>query len=300
MNALTRPTVCASMSDALHRWLAATFVLAPLLFSTHAAAAEAGDNPPSSRPSPEATSPAPEPTPFPVQDPGGVPHGYDDEIRIPPGTVDSSGRISADPGAIPPAGFDDQGRPLSNPADGDLQPPKETTEKWDPKKVFPGNYYALPLTMDFSFRPCLDCKNVPSNTPFLQRPGELSLWAGYAFQPFAKTSSPYMAGGVEWIFTENRESGVHDHHSQWMPTWRWGWNFTSANFYADGALIFNTEPHTRTGYHVGIGGSSVALLALSICVGELVPSVSEIGYDFVPDETGRTRARFIWKIGWGF
>ncbi len=241
------------------------------------------------------SSPAasPTPTPFPSQDPPpgreGVPPGYDDAILVPATNGEPSNAAT-----VPPPGWER--------TDDPEKAPPEKDSKWDPKKVFPGNYWALPFSADFSFHPCLDCRGVPAQTPFLKRPGELSIWVGYAFQPFPQSSSPFMAGGVDWLFLENGEDGRNRHRLTLAPTWRVGWNWTGENAYSSFGVVLPGTERTDVGYRVGVGASSFALLALAVCIGEAVPSVIEGGYEWIPPDkrTGERRDRFTLKLGWGF
>ena len=232
-----------------------------------------------------AQEPAPSPTatPFPSQDPpppdGGVPTGFDDAIRV--------------PGATPTPTPQDH---LQFTGDDDFLKPEDKSEEWDPRKVFPGNYYALPLTVDVGWRPCLDCAG-----DVYVRPGEVSLWAGYAFQPFPRTTSPFMAGGLEWIVAEVKDDGRTYGRSRLTPTWRFGWNFSAASVYGTAGVILPSEGRDRVGYHAGLGVSSFAMMALAACAAEAIPSVLEVGWDVLPDpETNRMEETFVLKLGWGF
>ena len=161
------------------------------------------------------------------------------------------------------------------------------------ESAIPGNYHALPLSLDVAWRPCLDCSGrAPWNTGLSQVPGRLSAWGGGVWQPWAG-SSPIVGGGVEWIFTENREPGARTHLL--MPELRAGWNFHALAVYGDAAWIPAGDGH-RAGLHWGVGTSSIAMLALGACVGYVLPSVIELGWDVAPREP----ARFGVKVGWGF
>lgn len=235
-------------------------------------------------------TPSPAATPLPSQEtPSGVPSGYDDAILLPPGATPSPTPVST------PSDLDRIGMPPDH--DEFFAESKPMQEEWDPKKPFPGNYYGLPLTLDVGWRPCLDCSgNV------YQRPGDVTLWAGYAFQPWARVSSPYMAMGVEAIVANVEHGGsTWRGRSQWTPTLRAGWNFSAASVYTVAGVIVPGEERDRAGYHVGVGASSFAFLALAACTAEAIPSVIEIGADFHPDARGgRTRGEWTLKVGWGF
>lgn len=230
----------------------------------------------------------PTPTPFPGQDaPPGVPAGFDDAIATPTPT----------PGASPTPAYplDGVGMPLDH--DDFFEGPKPTEGDWDPSKPFPGNYYALPLTLDLGWRPCLDCGG-----DVYSRPGNVTMWAGYAFQPWAAIHSPYMAVGVEAVVARVEDrGGTWRGRSQFTPTMRAGWNFSAGSLYGVGGVIVPGEERERTGYHVGVGASSFAFLALAACTAEAIPSVVEIGADFVDDpEAGRRKGEWTLKLGWGF
>lgn len=234
---------------------------------------------------PEASPTAsPVATPFPAQEePPGLPPGYDDAIALPPG---------ATPTPTPD--------PFANamPSDHDefLAGATHMDEDWDPQKPFPGNYYALPLTLDVAWKPCLDCAgNV------YHRPGTISLWAGYAFQPAARISTPYMAIGLDWELAEFDGNATWRGRSRLAPTARWGWNFSAASVYATTGVVLPGEDRERAGYHAGIGASSFAFLAVAACAAEAIPSVVEVGVDVVQDpELGRRRGAWTLKLGWGF
>lgn len=230
----------------------------------------------------EAT-PSPTATPFPVQDtPPGLPPGFDDAIATP---TPASTPVPLDSIAMPP----DHDDFLSEP------PPDDSD--WDPTKPFPGNYYSVPVTLDVGWRPCLDC----SGNVF-DRPGSVTLWAGYAFQPWAAIQSPYMALGVEaTVASVEGGGGTWRGRKQLVPTLRTGWNFSAASVYTVAGVIVPGEERSKTGYHVGIGASSFAFLALAACSAEAIPSVIEIGADFVDDEElGRKKGEWTLKLGWGF
>lgn len=256
------------------------------LFATLPAVCIAQETAPS--PSP---SPSPSRTPFPAQDAAppvvpGVPAGFDDAIALPPGATPTP-VATPDPfaNAMPP----DHDDFLAGTGEHE-------EEDWDPTKAFPGNYYALPLTLDVGWRPCLDCGgNV------YERPGEVSIWAGYAFQPFARVSSPYMAVGLDWVVADIDERGTVRGRSRLAPTARWGWNFSAASVYATSGIVLPGEDRKRAGYHVGVGASSFAFLAVAACAAEAIPSVVEVGVDVLEDpEAGRTRGAWTLKFGWGF
>ncbi len=237
-------------------------------------------------------SASPTETPFPEQDrPPGDWRGYDEAIRTGEETPTPT------PSATPDPFVDQQWKEHE-------EYMRQKEETWDPSRVFPGNYATLPLTIDVGFRPCLDCS---PGVNLWDRPGELSLWAGYAFQPLTRTSSPFMAGGVEWIGGEwiLGNDGEFDRtfrgRSQIRPTWRAGWNFTAASVYASGGVILPDRGRSKLGYHVGVGVSSIAMLAVSVCAAEAIPSVFEAGWDFEESlTTGRVEDRFVLKVGWGF
>lgn len=236
----------------------------------------------------EATpTPTPEATPYPVQDPGLG--GYDDAIKVDGMPVDPT-ESDADADPDPDTETDDSGlRGIDSGED----------DRWDPGKAFPGNYYSLPLTLDIGWRPCLEC--APENGNTYDRPGTFSLWAGYAFQPWKKSSAPFMAGGLEWVFVENDGIGKAKGRSQLRPTWRFGWSFTAGSLYASTGMILPDQERTKVGYHLGAGFSSIAVLAVAACAGEAIPSVVEVGYDFVQEPTGgKLRDEFVLKVGWGF
>lgn len=237
----------------------------------------------------ETPTPTPEPTPFPVQDPGFG--GYDEAIKVDGQPVGSTEDPDDDEPVPDPDPYKDSYSGLQRHDDGD--------DRWDPRKPFPGNYYALPLTLDVGWRPCLDC--APENGNAYDRPGTFSLWAGYAFQPWERSSAPFMAGGLEWVFVENDGIGKAKGRSQLRPTWRWGWSFTAASVYATSGVILPDQERTKVGYHVGAGVSSVVVLALAACAGEAIPSVVELGWDFLPDPVdGKMRDEFVLRLGWGF
>ena len=235
-----------------------------------------------STPTPTATA---EPTPYPVQDSGLG--GYDDAIKVP---ETASPDPTPEPSLSESVPEDDSGLQGID---------SDENDRWDPGKAFPGNYYALPLTMDLGWRPCLEC--APDNGNAYDRPGTFSLWAGYAFQPWKKSSAPFMAGGLEWVFVENDGIGKAKGRSQLRPTWRWGWSFTAGSLYASTGLILPDQDRTKVGYHLGAGFSSVAILAVAACAGEAIPSVVEVGWDFVQEPAGgKVEDQFVLKVGWGF
>lgn len=157
----------------------------------------------------------------------------------------------------------------------------------------PGNYHALPVSLDVAWRPCLACSGrAPWNTGWTQVPGRLSAWGGGVYQP-RSGSAPFAGAGVEWIFTENREPGART--NVLMPELRAGWNFHALAVYGDAAWIPAGDGE-RAGLHWGVGTSSIAMLAIGACVGYVIPSVVELGFDSVP----RQPARFGVKVGWGF
>lgn len=228
-------------------------------------------------------------TPLPTQDtPAGVPTGFDEAIATP----------------TPPAGLPTPTPTLEQigmPADHDdfFGKSRPTEDEWDPHQVFPGNYYAFPLTLDVGWRPCLDCSgNV------YRRPGAVTIWAGYAFQPYARVSSPYVAIGLEAIVAGVEEGGATWRgRSRLTPTLRTGWNFSAASVYSVAGVILPEADRgqKRPGYHVGLGASSFAFLALAACTAEAIPSVVEVGADFVDDpKLGRTKGQWTLKVGWGF
>lgn len=262
-----------------------------LLFFALPAPALAQSESPTSTPAANASaSPTPEATPYPVQDPGVG--GYDDAIKV-------DGKPVAEP-----QDPEDPDEPVPDPdpykdSYSGLQRHDDGDDRWDPSKAFPGNYYALPLTMDVGWRPCLEC--APENGNAYDRPGTFSLWAGYAFQPWERSSAPFMAGGLEWVFVENDGIGKAKGRSQLRPTWRWGWTFTAASLYASTGVILPDQDRKKVGWHVGAGVSSVAVLALAACAGEAIPSVVEVGWDFLPDPVdGKMRDEFVLRLGWGF
>lgn len=232
------------------------------------------------------------PTPFPTQEepaptatpPIGVPSGFDDAIATPTPTPDPFANQFPDD-------RDDFLR--DGPPEGHIG---DDPEEWDPKKPFPGNYYALPLTIDAGWKPCLDCSG-----DVYSRPGDMTLWAGYAFQPFARVSSPYLAIGLEYTFASIDERYTWRGRSQLAPTGRWGWNFSAASVYATTGVVLPGEGRNKPGYHAGIGASSFAFLAVAACAAEAIPSVVEVGVDFVDDEElNRMRGEWSLKVGWGF
>lgn len=234
----------------------------------------------------------PSPTPYPPPDPAqvgapseGVPPGYDDAIALPPGLTPVP---SPAPGPYDAAARQDHDEFLAGPGDhGD---------GWDPSRPLPGNYHALPLTLDVGWSPCLGCSG-----DVYRRPGDVSLWVGYAFQPYARVSSPFMAAGVEWTLAGVDRRGRWKGRSRLAPTWRWGWNFSAVSVYATTGAVLPSEGRRRLGYHVGAGASSFAFLALAACTAEAIPSVVEVGADFLPEAaTGRSERSFVLKIGWGF
>ena len=263
-----------------------TRLLALLMLA--AAPALAQDATPTPTATPEAT-PAATATPYPAQDEPpntGVPAGFDAAIATPTPTPDPfADQFPPDHDDFLRGGSDDEPPPFSD------------HEEWDPKKPFPGNYYALPLTVDVGWKPCLDCSG-----DVYSRPGEVVAWAGYAFQPFARVSSPYMAMGLEATLGDLDENARRwDGRSKLQPTARWGWNFSAASIYATSGVILPGEEREKAGYHVGVGASSFAFMALSLCAAEAIPSVIEVGADFVDDEElGRMRGQWSLKIGWGF
>lgn len=232
-----------------------------------------------------AQDPTPTPTPFPAQEtPGGVPPGFDDAIATPTPSATAT-----------PIPLDQIGMPEDH--DDFFRDPKPAEDDWDPRKPFPGNYYAMPLTLDVGWRPCLDCSgNVYT------RPGAVTLWAGYAFQPYAQVSSPYMAAGLEAVVADVEEGGgTWRGRSRLTPTLRSGWNFSAASIYGVAGVIVPGEDRDRAGYHLGLGASSFAFLALAACSAEAIPSVVEIGVDFVQSpKLGRTEGQWTLKVGWGF
>jgi hypothetical protein len=239
---------------------------------------------PEPTPSPEAAA-SPTATPFPMQDdPAGLPPGFDDAIVLPPGATPTP---TPDPFAnAMPSDHDDF---LSGNG-------SHMEDEWDPKKPFPGNYYAFPLTIDVAWHPCLDCSG-----DVYSRPGAISLWAGYAFQPAARISTPYMAIGLEYGLAEIDENQTWHGRSRLAPTARWGWNFSAASVYATTGIVIPGEDRERAGYHVGIGASSFAFLAVAACASEAIPSVVEVGVDLEHDpELGRRRGAWTLKLGWGF
>lgn len=250
----------------------------------------------SASPSP-AASPVATATPFPEQPrPGehdvmGLPPGYDDAIHVEGQPTPSP---TPDPLLIPQGREDDD--PLSPSHMESHGPP------WDSSKAFPGNYYALPLSVEFAFRPCLTCRGVPAGRPFLQRPGEMSAWAGYAFQPFPGISAPFMAAGLDWTFYENGNDGTTHTRNLLAPTWRVGWNWTAVNVYGQFGVYLPGESRNRAGFHAGIGASSFPILVFSACAGEVIPSIYEVGYDWLPPDptTHESRNRWVLKVGWGF
>lgn len=268
--------------------MSAMRLLLPLVFLLPGPALAQSENLPADFPTPTASPVAsPEPTPYPVQDPGLG--GYDDAIKVDGVPVDDP--TDEDEPIPDPDPYKDSYSGLQRHDDGD--------DRWDPSKAFPGNYYALPLTLDVGWRPCLDC--APQNGNAYDRPGTFSLWAGYAFQPWKRSSAPFMAGGLEWVFVENDGIGKAKGRSQLRPTWRWGWSFTAASVYATSGVILPDQERKKIGYHVGAGFSSVVVLALAACAGEAIPSVVEVGWDFLPDPVdGKMRDEFVLRLGWGF
>ena len=276
-------------------------IVAMALLAPHPllAASEEPEAPPaegSSTPVPEATPPVPAPdpaaTPYPMQDP--PPPDADPSGSADPGLGDYDAAIRV-PGEPPPErAVPDEALPDDH--DTFLQGKED---RWDPKRIFPGNYYSLPLSVDVGWRPCLEC--APEGGNLYRRPGEFSLWTGYAFQPWERSSAPFMAGGLEWILAESDADGRTRSRSQLRPTWRTGWSFTAASIYASAGVILPDQDRRRVGFHAGVGASSVAVLLLAACAAEAIPSVVEVGYDWLPDpQTDRLQKRFTLKVGWGF
>lgn len=271
-----------------------SLILATALFAGFPLVAAGEDNPVSAAtPTPSAT-PAPDPaaTPYPVQDP--PPQGDAPPAGI-PGLGDYDAAIDV-PGEEPR-------RPAGPPAELGVEDHDTFLEgkddRWDPRRRFPGNYYALPITIDVGWRPCLEC--APKGGNLYRRPGEFSLWTGYAFQPWERSTAPFLAGGLEWILAESDADGRTRGRSQLRPTWRAGWTFTAASLYASAGVILPDQDRRRVGYHAGIGASSVAVLLLAACAAEAVPSVVELGWDWIPEPgDDRLRQRFVLKVGWGF
>jgi hypothetical protein len=239
-----------------------------------------------------AAEPTPTPTPFPQQDGGPPPDAtpsptpiqeFDDAIHA-PGTETPS--PTPTPALLPP----DHDAFLEN---GD--------SKWTPDRVFPGNYHALPLSAEVAWRPCLG-GGCGADSNLYRRDGDVSIWSGFAFQPFAATSAPFMAVGADWV-VGHRDGTSLRHASRFAPTWRWGWSFTAISVYGSAGVILPSDGRTHAGYHVGVGTSSIALLAVAACAGEALPSVMELGWDYLPDPatpTAHNRAHFVLKLGWGF
>lgn len=257
------------------RSLLAFFLLLPAV----AAAQEATSSPP----------PSPTPTPYPEQDtpPARVPPGFDEAIATPTPTPD--------PAATPlPEGFE---KPEDwKERDDFFREGDRPDEAWDPNKVFPGNYWALPVTIDVGWRPCLECAG-----DVYRRPGHVVAWAGYAFQPWPEITSPFAAIGAEWQAGAIDENGTWQGASRLTPSVRWGWNFSAASVYAVTGVVLPSEGRERAGWHVGAGVSSFAFLAVAACAAEAIPSVVEVGADFLEDEeTGRTQGEWTVKLGWGW
>lgn len=232
---------------------------------------------------------SPSPTPYPPQDPPAVlvPPGFDDAIATPIPTPD--------PAATPlPPGFEKP--PDWQERDDFFREDLEKDAEWDPNRMFPGNYWALPVTIDAGWRPCLECAG-----DVYRRPGEVVFWAGYAFQAWPQVTSPFAAVGAEWQAGSIDERGVWRPASRLTPTVRWGWNFSAASVYAVTGVVLPSGGRDRAGWHAGVGVSSFAFLAFAACAAEAIPSVIEIGGDFLEDEeTGRTRGAWTVKLGWGW